>query len=477
VGSRRGAGVAALIVVLLVLGAAAALLTRYPSRDLDRGAATPATRSNPTPTGTPTSGPGLLDPARAAAAPVLAGLPSQVPPPTNAGLAAALGQLLGADRLGPDVGAVVLDAATGALLLDHAGAVPRTPASTAKLLTGAAALRVLGPQTRLTTTVVRGSTPGEVVLVGGGDPLLSASAGPASLRELARVTAAALRSDGVTTVRVAVDDSLFAAPMIAPGWEKQYVPSGVVAPVSALMVDQARTTPAKSAGAPTGARHADPALAAGTAFATMLAAEGLSVSAQIFRSPAPPDAARLAAVDSMPIADMVERMLTTSDNDIAEALARQVAIRTGAPATFDGAGAATVAALQALGVPTEGVHVADGSGLARSDAVPAQTLARVLAVAASPDHPELRALLTGLPVAGFNGTLADRFTDGTARGVVRAKTGTLTGVSTLAGSVVDADGSLLVFAVLADEVPVSGTLAARRALDAVASALAGCGCR
>lgn len=475
-GSRRGAGVAALVAVLLVLGAAAALLTGFP-QSLDRSpVATPgATSAGPTPSGTPTSG--ALDPARGTLAPVLAGLPSQVPPPTNAGLAAALDKLLAVDRLGSDVGAVVLDASTGALLLDRAGAVPHTPASTAKLLTGAAALRVLGPQARLTTTVVRGGAPGEVVLVGGGDPLLTASAAPASLRDLARRTAAALRADGTTSVRVAVDDSLFVAPMIAPTWEKQYVPSGAVAPVSALMVDQARTAPAKSAGAPTGARHADPALAAGAQFVTLLAAEGLSVAPEVTRTSTRPDAAKLAAVDSMPIADLVERMLTTSDNDIAEALARQVAVRSGAPATFAGAGAATISALAALGVPTQGVSLSDGSGLSRADAVPARTLASVLALAASPGHPELRAVLTGLPVAGFSGTLADRFPDGGARGVVRAKTGTLTGVSTLAGAVVDTDGSLLMFAVLADEVPVSGTLAARRALDAVAAALAGCGCR
>ncbi|HSF25973.1 MAG TPA: D-alanyl-D-alanine carboxypeptidase/D-alanyl-D-alanine-endopeptidase, partial [Actinomycetes bacterium] len=470
--SHRG-GVAALVVVLLVLGAAAAMLTGQVPSPLDRR---PATAAGPTAAGstTPGTGPssapvaGLLQPSPAAPAPVLAGLPRLVPPPTTAGLQAALGSLLGTASLGPDVGAVVLDGASGAVLLDQGGSVAHTPASTLKLLTGAAALQVIGPQTRLTTSVVRGAAPGELVLVGGGDPLLTAgettadetASTPASLRELARRTAAAMRAAGVHAARVSVDDTLFAPPAIAPTWEKHYVPSGVVAPVSALMVDQARTTPASSPGAPTGARHADPALAAGQQLATLLAAEGITVSAPVARATAAAGAQPLATVESPAVGEIVERMLTTSDNDIAEALLRLVAVRSGAPATFDGGTAATIAALQQLGVPTQGVRLSDGSGLARLDAVPARTLAAVLVAAASPEHPALRPLLSGLPVAGFNGTLAGRFTDGGARGIVRAKTGSLTGVSTLAGTLTDADGSLLVFAVLADEVPQTGTLAA-----------------
>ena len=88
-------------------------------------------------------------------------------------------------------------------------------------------------------------------------------------------------------------------------------------------------------------------------------------------------------------------------------------------------------------------------------------------------------VLSGLPVAGFDGTLADRFRSGPARpaaGVVRAKTGTLLGVHGLAGTVVTADGRLLVFALLADQ-STSGDAAAEGALDDVAAALAGCGCR
>jgi D-alanyl-D-alanine carboxypeptidase/D-alanyl-D-alanine-endopeptidase (penicillin-binding protein 4) len=106
----------------------------------------------------------------------------------------------------------------------------------------------------------------------------------------------------------------------------------------------------------------------------------------------------------------------------------------------------------------------------------------VLRLAAGPAHPDLHDLVIGLPVAGWSGTLADRYMSGSATkgaGTVRAKTGTLTGVSSLAGLVHDVDGRLLAFAFVADRVPNSdaGTVAAEAALDRIAATLAGCGCR
>ena len=163
---------------------------------------------------------------------------------------------------------------------------------------------------------------------------------------------------------------------------------------------------------------------------------------------------------------------------MAEALARLVAVRAGTPATFAGGGQAVLAQVRAMGIAAQGAVMTDGSGLGDGSLIPAGALTQVLGLAASPDHPELRPLLSGLPVAAVSGTLTDRFTRAgqkPARGVVRAKTGTLSGVSSLAGTTVDADGRLLVFAVLADRVP--NTLSARTALDEVASTLAGCGCR
>jgi D-alanyl-D-alanine carboxypeptidase/D-alanyl-D-alanine-endopeptidase (penicillin-binding protein 4) len=117
----------------------------------------------------------------------------------------------------------------------------------------------------------------------------------------------------------------------------------------------------------------------------------------------------------------------------------------------------------------------DGSGLAARDRLTVATLTAVLRAIIS--RPSLHAVLAGLPVAGWSGTLVDRYLTGGSRsgaGVVRAKTGTLTGVSALAGLVHDSSGRLLVFAFDADR--VRSTDAADAALDELAAALARCGC-
>lgn len=119
----------------------------------------------------------------------------------------------------------------------------------------------------------------------------------------------------------------------------------------------------------------------------------------------------------------------------------------------------------------------DGSGLSRQDRVSLDSLLAVLQAADRGEHGE--GLLEDLPVAGFSGSLLDRFTGpgtGPGLGLVRAKTGTLTGVHGLAGVTVDADGTVLGFAVLTDEVKLRDTLDAQATLDRVAAALAACRC-
>jgi D-alanyl-D-alanine carboxypeptidase/D-alanyl-D-alanine-endopeptidase (penicillin-binding protein 4) len=177
------------------------------------------------------------------------------------------------------------------------------------------------------------------------------------------------------------------------------------------------------------------------------------------------------------MAQIVEHVLLVSDNDGAEVLARHVALGTGRPGSSRDADEAVVETLERLGIDMSGTDIVDGSGLARGNAISPEVLVAILAAAAKSENPDLRPVLTGLPVAQFTGTLGDRFESPRAAdgaGVVRAKTGTLTGVSSLAGFVVARDGTAYGFAVLADEIVHSE--AARAALDEVAAALAECGC-
>ncbi|MFI9051792.1 D-alanyl-D-alanine carboxypeptidase/D-alanyl-D-alanine-endopeptidase [Streptomyces sp. NPDC053427] len=395
------------------------------------------------------------------------------PVPTDAGLADALAPLLKARELGPLRSASVLDVATGREVFGAGQGAPATPASTVKLATAVAALSRLGPDHRIDTTVVADGTH-RIVLVGGGDPTLTARASrpgsgdhPADLRALADGTARALEQRKATKVTLGYDTSAYSGPSLHP-----IGPNENLAPVSALMTDEARLDATDHGTAP---RAGDPAAAAARTFAKLLHDRGITVNGTPKAARAPKKAARLAAVHSLPLDTLVERMLTYSDNDIAEALARQTALASGEPASFAGAGKAVHKALAALHLPLSGATFKDGSGLNRDDKVSAALLSRLLLAASAPDRPALRPVVTGLPVAAFTGTLSGRYARTAGAGAVRAKTGTLTGVNTLAGTVVDADGRLLVFAFM-----TSGTTdpqGAQRALDRLASTVANCGCR
>ena len=416
------------------------------------------------------------------------------PLPVRGGLATALSPLLSSPALGPSVGAVVTDPVSGHVLFSSGGTSPLIPASTNKLATSVAALACLGPRARFTTRVVQGETAGELILVGGGDPTLAVGRPPAAdypqpatLAALAAWTASALRAAHARSVRVSYDTSLFTGPGLAPGWSAGYVSTGAVTPVSALEVDQGRLTPG---GAPEDAddssnyrpRSQDPAADAAHAFASLLAAQGIHVIGKLAPRRAAPGAAELAQVQSPPLPSIVEWMLTESNNDIAEALARQVAIATGGPGSFSGGAAAVRATLRQLGLGT-GISTVDGSGLSPEDRITPAALARLISLAVSPRYPQLRAVITGLPVAGFSGTLStaeNRFVtklSAPADGFVRAKTGTLDDVRALAGLVVDRDGRLLSFAFMINRVPAETMTASAAILDRLAAVLAGCGCR
>jgi D-alanyl-D-alanine carboxypeptidase/D-alanyl-D-alanine-endopeptidase (penicillin-binding protein 4) len=402
--------------------------------------------------------------------------------PTEEGVAAAVTDIITSRRLGSSTSAVVIDPATGVTLFDYNGTTPLIPASAAKVLSAVAALRALGPQTRLATRVVTGVADGAIVLVGGGDSTLAMvdrgtgdTGGAdyeiprATLTDLADATAAALA--GESSVQLGYDASLFGAPYVSPDWSPADIASGAVGPVTALMVDGGRISIGIDL------REDDPAAAAARAFAALLSERGITVT-EITAVQAPTGSRELARVESVPIADLVTLDLTNSDNDVSEALAHLAGAKLSGVGTFASGAQATLAALTAMSISTNGVTLVDGSGLSAKNAVPALVLAEVMAVAAresSESRPTLWPLVPGLAIAGLTGTLNDRFAwSPEGFGIVRAKTGTLADVSALTGTLRDVDGRVLVFAVLSND--VTDRFAARPTLDAFAAALVACGC-
>ncbi|WP_239077030.1 D-alanyl-D-alanine carboxypeptidase/D-alanyl-D-alanine endopeptidase [Actinocatenispora rupis] len=456
-GRSRGLliGVLAALGVLVLLAGALAVFRPGPVERLFADGTSPS----PSPS---TAGPSpVLQPAVGAAA------------PTPEGVARELAPLLKDYRLGDRVAVSVVDVATHSSLYGATPNAPELPASVTKLVTASAALHVRGPDYRLTTRVVAGSKPGEVILVGGGDPTLATNdhsiyPQAARLDKLADQVKKAL--GGVRPTRVLVDSSLYSGGRLGPGWDSDIVSGGDAAPIAPVMLNSGRIDPDGA----TSARSTEPDLDAGRKLAELIGAPQHTVT----HTTAATGAKQLGAVQSPPLLHLVEMMLQRSDNVIAEALARQVALARNQPATFAGGAAATIAVMHDLGLPVNEIRLSDGSGLSRRNRISPEFLTDLLATVTDGKHPRLWPVYTGMPVAGYTGTLSDRYVEGSDRsaaGLVRAKTGSLNGTSTLAGLVMDADGRLLAFAMMAEG--TGDNISAEAALDDAATALAGCGCR
>jgi serine-type D-Ala-D-Ala carboxypeptidase/endopeptidase (penicillin-binding protein 4) len=413
-------------------------------------------------------------PAPVSVKPAVVPVSNDAPKPTPAGLAAVLSKPLSNHDLGAFTGRVT-DALTGDQLWEQGSTLPMQPASTNKLLTTGAALLTLDPEARQTTTVVAADQtrqPGLVVLVGGGDPTLSSAAtGQETLyRNAARISdlAAQVRSSGIKVTAIQVDASAFSGPSLAPGWNPADIAGGDVAPIEAVMVDGGRTQPLT----PESVRSSTPALDAGRSLAGALNVDPKAVT--MATAPVRGDK-QIASVQSAPLMDRLNEMMNHSDNVMAECIAREVAMAVGRPATFSDAVQAVTGRLAAAGVDLTGAVLMDDSGLSVDDRLTAKTLDDVIGTAAGTSHPAMRPLLDVLPIAGGSGTLSNRFLDtqsDDAAGWLRAKTGSLTGVNTLAGIVTDVSGRVLTFALMSNNAGPTG----RTAIDAVAATLRSCGC-
>lgn len=420
--------------------------------------------------------------------PQVAPAPASAPAPSPAGIAAALAPVIANPDLGAFAG-MVTDADSGTTLWSGDAARPMIPSSTAKILTTAAALLALPSDHRVSTKVVAGATPNELVLVGGGDPTLTAQPDgkgyyPNGPRLSDLVTQ--IRSSGRAVDTIIVDTSAYTGPTMAQGWFAIDVPEGSIAPIDPVMIDGGRLDPLVEYSP----RTETPALDAGRRLATEL---GLDPG-RVRIGNAASGAVEVAKVSSAPLRDRLRDMMVHSDNVLAETVGREIALATGNEPSFTGAVAAISATLGNAGFDLSGMDMHDSSGLSVDDRVPAQMLATILATAARPVGDALRTptdtkarpaddrlaamlapLLDDLPVAGATGSLTSRYVTQNRGGAgwVRAKTGTLSVASTLVGYVLDRDGRVLTFALMSNDRPPE---VSRPALDAIAGTLRNCGC-
>jgi D-alanyl-D-alanine carboxypeptidase/D-alanyl-D-alanine-endopeptidase (penicillin-binding protein 4) len=366
--------------------------------------------------------------------------------------------------LGTDVGAASATSCAvvkvgGGVVTASGGGRPVIPASTLKVLTAIGVLARIDDRERFVTGVratakpVRGVLPGDLWIVGGGDPLLESvdytktqKHGLDVATSLDRL-ADDVRATGITQItgRIVGDDRRYDAVRVVPSWKRSYVSSGEVGPTGGLMIDDNFTRLTAK-----GVRVAatDVPTDGAAAFQRALEARGITVAgAPSSAAVGAPDAATsapeaVAEIRSASVGDIVGEMLRWSDNTTAEMLVKELGFRTsGKGTTADGIDAIR-AALVLRGVDVAGMQTVDGSGLDRADRVTCELLVDAIATQ-PPDGP----FMAGLPVMGEEGTLRRRLRGTAAAGKVLAKTGSLNGVSSLAGRAQASNGTMVEFAI------------------------------
>lgn len=335
------------------------------------------------------------------------------------------------------------------VVTDVDGGRALVPASNAKLIVAAVALDVIGPGFRYRTELRSlspqgGVVAGDVALIGGGDPLLRTADEPDPARYPAFNTTSldALADQlvrlGITTIEgdIVGDGSRYDDEFRVPSWGDE-IGFAEAGPYDALLVDDGIIAD--------GNYGRVPARSAAVVFTELVRARGITVTGGAANEDrvADPAFTTLAIVESEPFEDVLVELLHTSDNVTAEMIVKEL----GYQARGEGTRAAGLEVIRGRlaewGVPVTDLVLEDGSGLSRVNRVSCETLAALLA--SSPVGAQLVELL---PVAGRDGTLAEQLLDTPAEGRLRAKTGTLTDVKALTGTMPGSDGRPVTFALV-----------------------------
>ncbi len=377
----------------------------------------------------------------------------------------ALGRLLERrihdSRIGRDFAMRVIDGETGLQIYAHDPDNPQRAASNTKLVVATTALATMGPRKTFTTYALRAANGSDVILQGGGDPLLNR----AQIRSLADRTAAKLKRGAKVVVHLDLD--LFYLMRRGPGWTpgySNYVLAGVQS--LAFFGEHARY----------------PAKDVARSFVSGLRAKGINAVLGRTES-AGPDTRVLAKTKGHTVAQSVAVMLSRSESNIAEVLFRQSAVAAGFRGSWNGGIKATKQVMKSLGVSMDNVAVYDGSGLSRKDHVTPRFLTEMLRAVKVEQGPRFKAMFApyAMPIAGRTGTLAtpygryDTYPSRCAAGRVQAKTGTLYDAIALSGVSKTMSGRTLIFSMIINSRPSQyEKLANRRALDGLAATITGC---
>jgi D-alanyl-D-alanine carboxypeptidase len=332
-----------------------------------------------------------------------------------------------------DPSMMVVDASTGEVVYERNSTQARKPASVMKLLSAASVLSYMPAETTFTTTVSLASEPDTVVLSGQYDPWISLDQNQAV--KMKRTSLPYLAFNMLSNAKEASGGSLKKLTIKEYGIFPQDLKS-----LSAFLKKRGVTT----------------------------------VIQRVKVDEATADAITpVVTSTSTPLDAMVKFALTWSDNSLAEKLARLASITSGN--SFDESGVQQTfhTVLTNFGIDPDKIEVSDGSGLSKENRVTASAIATLLLKVRN--DPKFASLYDGLPVGGVSGTLQDRFltTAPQAVGLVRAKTGTLSGTVSLAGYV-DSGDRQYIFVAIADRIARSGraTKNARNTLDRIVGRIA-----
>lgn len=403
--------------------------------------------------------------------PVAAPTATDGTPVTSAQVAAALEGPWASKLLPAKKSIVVLDGATGEMLHSSAPDTALTPASTAKVLSAFAVANTIEPGTRFATTVVADGD--HAVLVAGGDTVLAPGKGDpdeivghAGVGDLAAQVAAKLKKQGRTSVTLDLDTSYAPGPLSVATWDPEYLVQGFTTRIAMLGLSTERSHPPEPA-AP------DPNQSVLNTLIKELKKRGITAQ-KGDDVDAPKGAEVLGKVESAPVEDVLGQAMRDSDNGMIESLSRQAAFVAGVPGDEKSVTKFVLDTVEEHGIGVDGAKLADTSGLSDGTAFSTRLLGEVIAAGSTGKNRPMQGVLAHESVSGYNGTLHDRYwvdSNHSAAGKVRAKTGSLPEVSSLAGTVITDSGRLLVFAIITNGDVPDGVWGNRVGIDNVVAAL------